>query len=189
MEIETFLSMHGISYIVSRQGEPQRTELGLPNKGYIAFRPGTDIKKSDVLTNPVGETYYVTKTETEFFYHEPSCLKVFYQTESEYDEAQQPSSPIFNIQNAYGSVIGTGNQATINYNSAISELKERASADTSPDKAQISQIISLLEMMVNDQVPPSKGLFSKFSEVLERHSWLSSSVASMLLSWLMSKIQ
>ena len=52
----------------------------------------------------------------------------------------------------------------------------------------MEKVIALLEMVVNNQVPASKGLFSKFSELMERHSWLSGSVASTILGWLMSKI-
>lgn len=37
--------------------------------------------------------------------------------------------------------------------------------------------------------PASKGLFSRFSEVMGRHSWLPNSVAGAILSWLMTKIQ
>ena len=187
MPFENFLKPHGINYTVCRERAQQHTELGLPDKGFIMFRPGTDIERSDILVNPAGETYHVVRTETEFAYGKPHFLKAFYQTEKEHDAAKQSSSPVFNIQNAYGSVIGTGNQATINYNSAISELKQAVSSDTSADKEQLEKIVSLLEMVVNDQVPPSKGLFSKFREVMERNSWITGSVANALLSWLLTK--
>ena len=59
MSFGNFLQLHGINYTLQRQNKPVREERGLPDKGYIMFRPGTDIVKSDVLTNPVGETYYV----------------------------------------------------------------------------------------------------------------------------------
>lgn len=188
MPFEDFLRPHGINYIVHRTGEPQRVELGLPDKGYIMFRPGTDIKDLDVLENPAGETYHVINTETEFAYQKPHFLKAFYQTEQEYNAAKQAPGPVFNVQNAYGSVIGTNNQATINYNSSVQGLKEKVSQSDSPDKEDMEKIVSLLEMVVNNQVPPSKGLFSKFSEVMERHSWLSNSVAAAILSWLTTKI-
>ena len=188
MPFEDFLRPHGINYTLRRQNEPVREERGLPDKGYIMFRPGTDIKQSDVLTNPAGEMYHVVRTETEFADGKPYFLKAFYQTELECSTAKQSSAPVFNFQNAYGSVIGTGNQATINYNSAVSELRQAVESDTSADKEQLEKIVDLLEMVVNDQVPPSKGLFSKFSAVMERHSWISNSVAGTILSWLLSQI-
>ena len=187
MSFGNFLQLHGINYTLQRQNKPVREERGLPDKGYIMFRPGTDIVKSDVLTNPVGETYYVVRAETEFAYGKPHFLKVFYQTEREYSAAEQSSQPIFNIQNAYGSVIGTGNQATVNYNSAVSEFRQAVASDTSADKEQLEKIVDLLEMVVNDQVPPSKGLFSKFREIMERNSWITGSVANALMNWLLTK--
>ena len=178
MPFEDFLRPYGINYTLRRQNEPDREERGLPDTGYIMFRPGTDIVESDILINPVGETYHVVRTETEFAYGKPHFLKVFYRTEQEYSATKQSSPPVFNIQNAYGSIIGTGNQATV---------RQAVASDTSTDKEQLEKIVDLLEMVINDQVPPSKGLFSKFREIMERNSWITGSVANALMSWLLTK--
>jgi len=187
MPFMDFLKNQGIRYTLYRQDEPRRAEVGLPCKGYVMFSPEVDVREMDILVNPIGETLHIVRTETDFAYQKPHFIKAFYQTEQEYSAVKQPSNPVFNIQNAYGSVIGTNNQATINYNSAVSELKEKVAADTSGDKEQLEKIVSLLEMVVNDQVPPSKGLFSKFREVMERNSWITGSVANALLGWLLTK--
>lgn len=187
MPFEDFLRPYGINYTLRRQNEPDREERGLPDTGYIMFRPGTDIVESDILINPVGETYHVVRTETEFAYGKPHFLKVFYRTKQEYSATKQSSPPVFNIQNAYGSIIGTGNQATVNYNSTVHELRQAVASDTSTDKEQLEKIVDLLEMVINDQVPPSKGLFSKFREIMERNSWITGSVANALMSWLLTK--
>ena len=149
--------------------------------------PDVDVKAGDILTNSNGDTYRIISAEMQFLRGAPHYLQAFYQTEQERNAAKQSSAPVFNIQNAYGSVIGSGNQATINYNSAISELKQAVSSDTSADKEQLEKIVSLLEMVVDGQVPPSKGLFSKFRDVMERNSWITGSVANALLSWLLTK--
>ena len=187
------IKQNGTKFRIVREDVPDRTELGVRNrdatgKSYIGFLPKTDIKAGDILVSPSEDIFYVIETETQFVRQEAIQLKAFIQSEREHNAAEQSSSAIFNIQNAYGSVIGTNNQATINYNSAIGELKERVASDTSEDKEQLEKIVSLLEMVVNDQVPPSKGLFSRFSEVMERNSWISGSVAGAILAWLTSKI-
>ena len=89
-----------------------------------------------------------------------------------------------NIGTAYGSVIGTANTATINYQTSFRELRDRAEAENAPDKEQVQKLIDLVEMIVNEQIPPQRGLLSKFSETMERHSWVTSAVASALVSWL-----
>lgn len=97
---------------------------------------------------------------------------------------EQRQSNIYNIGTAYGSVIGTANTATINYQTNFQELRERAEAENAPDKEQVQKLIDLVEMIVNDRIPPQKGLLSKFSETMERHSWITSAVAAALVSWL-----
>lgn len=193
--IQSFLRSMGIDYLVKRDGFNDRSERGLKNreqdtgKAFIGFMPGTDIAIGDILENPAGDIFYVVEVETQFFQGKPHQLKAFYQTEVERKAAPQPAQSVFNIGTAYGSVIGNENQAVINYNSSAQDLKEKVNQSDSPDKEDMEKIVSLLEMVVNNQVPPSKGLFSKFSEVMERHSWLSNSVAGTIFAWLTSKIQ
>ncbi len=193
MPLETFLKLHGINFIVQRSSEPDRTELGLPNhdketnRAYIGFRPGIDIKVGDKLINPANESVYVTETETDFFRGKPEQLMVYYQTELEHNAENKISNTVFNIQNAYGSVIGNSNQVTIYYDETIKKLKEQVATTESSDKAELEKIIALLEMVVNNQVPPTKGLFSKFRNVMERNSWITGSIANAILSWLLSK--
>ena len=67
------------------------------------------------------------------------------------------------------------------------ELRQAVASDTSTDKEQLEKIVDLLEMVINDQVPPSKGLFSKFREIMERNSWITGSVANALMNWLLTK--
>ena len=100
----------------------------------------------------------------------------------------QSNSPVFNIGTAYGSVIGTQQSVTVNYKDSLRATKKQIEDSDSPDKEELQQIISLLEMMVNNQLPPQKGLLSKFSAVLERNSWITSPIASVLISWLTSQI-
>ena len=187
--VENFLKDHGIKYTVNRSGT-SHTEIGLPNTidggKCICFYPDADIKPLDELINPAGDKYHVSGVETVFQKKSPAYLKIAYKTSAptEWDKNEQT---VFNIQNAYGSVIGNSNQATFNYNSTIQELKDRVAVDRSDDKEDLERIVSLLEMIVDNQIPPSKGLFSKFSAVMERHSWLSNSVAGTILSWLLTQ--
>lgn len=195
MPIESFLRTMGINYLVRRQDCADRSEKGLINReqdtkrAFIGFRPKTDIKIGDILENPAGDLFYITEVRTQYFQGRAHSLMAYYETDIERKNRQQATQSVFNIGTAYGSIIGNENQAIINYNSSIQDLKEKIEQSDSPDKESMEKIVSLLEMVVNNQVPPSKGLFSKFSEVMERHSWLSNSVAGTILAWLTSKIQ
>lgn len=103
-------------------------------------------------------------------------------------EHQSESSSVFNINNAYGSVIGTQQNVTLNYKTSLSQLKNNVNSCNSDDKESLQTIISLLEMIIDNQVPPNKGIFSKFSVIMERNSWFTSAVSSTIMSWLMTQI-
>lgn len=192
MIFENFLKRHGIDMRIERNGEIISTIPGLPNREtstnrkYVGFRPGTDIKVDDVVITPANERLYITETQASYFQKHQEEIKAFYMTEAEKHrkETEQRQSNVYNIGTAYGSVIGTANTATINYKTNFQELRERAELENAPDKEQVQKLIDLVEMIVNGQVPPQKGLLSRFSETMERHSWITSAVASALVSWL-----
>ncbi len=98
--------------------------------------------------------------------------------------SEPPASNIFNIENATNSVIGTQAHVTLNIGSAIHETREKIDSSNSEDKAELHQIIDLLEMVVSNQMPVKKGLFSKFTAAIQRNSWIASPLTSILLKWL-----
>lgn len=95
-----------------------------------------------------------------------------------------PTGNVFNIENATNSVIGTQANVTMNIEHSIQEAKEQINSSTSEDKEELHQIISLLEMVVNNQIPAQKGLLSKFSATIQRNSWIASPITSIFLKWL-----
>lgn len=196
MPFEHFFNTHGVDVSIERNGTVLQTIKGLFNstkdehRKYCGFLPGTDVKPNDwIIKVETGERFYVLDTESQSFNGKLSCIDAYYQTAVEYKNSNKNSQQsVFNIQNAYGSVIGNGNTATINYNNSIQDIKKAIAESESTDKEELKQIVSLLEMVVNNQVPASKGLFSRFSEVMERNSWITGSIAGALLSWLTMQI-
>ncbi len=191
---EGFIKRSGQKYQIERNNNIVAEIDGLPNheqasgKSYIGFMPSSDVKSGDWVINPFGERFYITDTITTVFLKSPHSLNAYYLSSVEYQKSMQQNNPVFNIQNAYGSVIGTQEHVSIHYNDSINQAKEQIETSNSSDKEELQNIITLLEMIVNNQVPVSKGLFSKFSEVMERNSWITSSITSTLLSWLTSQI-
>ena len=196
MFMDAFFDSHGVTMQIERNEKIVAEAIGLPNhekatgKAYIGFRSGTDIRTGDVIINPAKDRLRVVHIENSYFHKQVQQNKVFYQSEQEYLLKQsQQSSTVFNIGTAYGSVIGNYNTATTNYQTCLSELHTRVAAESSPDKEQMEKLINLVEMIVNDQIPVQKGILSKFSSLMERHTWLSGSVASTLLGWLIQSLQ
>lgn len=190
-----FIDKQGVLYSVERGHKQIATHKGLinreqsTNRRYISFHVGTDIQIGDWLTNPSGDKYLVIDKETTSFSGQPHDLKCMIQSEAEAKQSNLTASTnIFNIGSANGSVIGTQANVTLNYNEAIQNAKDKIASVDSPDKEELQQIVSLLEMITNNQIQPHKGLLSKFSAVMERNSWITGSIASALLSWLTSQI-
>ncbi len=189
---QKMLDTHGICYKIIRNNVVISEYKGIENvetdtqKRYIGFEPNVDIKQLDTLINPVNEKIYVIDVHTQFHKKEAYQLKVYYQTEHEYINSKILSgNTVFNINNPNNSIIGNNNFTTINCESLISELKTKAS-DSVEDKTELQQIITLLEKIINEDCPPQKGMFSKFSSIMEKHSWLTSSIPQLLINWLIN---
>lgn len=98
--------------------------------------------------------------------------------------SETPANNIFNIENATNSVIGTQSNVTLNIVDTLQKTREQIDSSNSDDKAELHQIVNLLEMVINNQVPATKGLLSKFSAVIQKNSWIASPVTSIILHWL-----
>lgn len=190
---QQFINDRGIMFKVERNGSVVLELKGLPNRDnpqsprYIGFMPESDVKIGDWLINPADERLYVSDTVTDFFLQQKSQLKAYYQTVAEHDVKTERATAIFNIGNATNSVIGMQSTVTMNINSSIQEAKEQIASSDSDDKEELQKIISLLEMVVNNQVPAQKGLLSKFSAVMQRNSWITGAISSVLLNWLLTQ--
>lgn len=191
MGASTLIDSMGVPFRIVRNGECIGTCIGLPRthgSDYITFKPAADVQTGDVAIDPANQSYTVTHTKIEFFGGAPNMLLAYCETEYDRAERKRQSSTVIQVTNAYGSFIGVNNVATIQYSAALADLKEKAEAYAGPDREQMDRLISLVEMMAKDEIPMQKGMLAKFSALMEKHSWLSGSVASALLSILLNNL-
>ena len=121
--------------------------------------PKSNIQISDKLINPVGEVVYVVDKQTDFVNGNPMELTAFIQTESE----RKMSLGIYSQLNA---------------------IRELVASKKSVDSAQLNQIIDILSDISSSNRPLQQGMLSKFSAAMERNSWFTNALASLLLSML-----
>ena len=120
--INNFINRNGITYSVERNGDVISEQKGLINtkqstgKRYIGFYPDADIQIGDFVINPYGDRYYVLNREVQTFTGRPYQLNCYIISATEYEDSKNSTSAIFHIENAYGSVIGTQANVTLNYN-------------------------------------------------------------------------
>ena len=107
------------------------TLQGLPNhekatrRAYIGFEPGSDIQIGDVVINPANERFHIIDVRNSFV--RAIQIKAYSLSETEYTQSREKhETAVYNIGNAYGSVIGNSSNATINYQMGFQEMRERA---------------------------------------------------------------
>lgn len=194
IEMQSFLRRHGIMFSIERANESPRPEKGLIDKDqstgrkYVGFLPNTKIEIGDWLTNSSGDKFFVCDKETTYFSGKPAMLKCYIKTEAEFNSEKNTATTVFNIGSATGSVIGSQSVVNFTYTSTLEQLREQVSSSDSPDKSELEKIIGLLEMIISNELPPQKGMFSKFSDVLKRNSWFSAPMMTAILDWLTSQI-
>lgn len=200
--IERFIEKHGVKFEIYRDGKLICTVEGLPNHekstgvGYIGFLPGTDICENDLIIGQAGERLYVREVKPQYANHGLMQLKAICLTEREWNVQKTPAQTVFNIGSATGSVIGTQSNVNFrfNYNADmldigkdIGEIRKQINNVNSPDKEELNRIIDILEELVREKKPVEKGIFSRFSDVMQRHEWITSPIMSILLSWMLLK--
>lgn len=157
---------------------------------YICFlqSDSPNISEGNIIcTGSTHESFIVIKIAYDFYDGKPELVKAYYDDKNK-PTRQSSSTTVFNIGSATGSVIGTQSVVNMHYQNSLQQLKEKVENDTSTDKEELKNLVSTLEMIVNEKTPAHKGILSRFSDVMERNSWISSSAASTILSWLAEKI-
>lgn len=185
MPISDFIRMHGIEFTIVRNGVKVEVTHGLKDTDAIKrvdcvrFFLGTDVQENDTLIFPDGKEVVVSSVETFYAFQKPDTLIVYYQSKSE-AAASKSANTVFNIGTVTNSVVGSNNIISV----TIQEMRIAADQRGGADKDELNEIISLLERITGGKEQPREGMFSKFSACMERHSWLSGSIAAALLGWL-----
>ena len=192
-DLKEWLDRYGIDFTIYRDNQEVASAIGMKDKEkvsdipYIGFLTNTDIQPLDILKNEFHESFVVTDTSLHLIKDKPYQLKVYYEPEEIYNQ-KESASTIYNVQNAYGSVFGSQSVVNLNYENTITELREQIESSNSVDKEELKKVTELLEMVINNQVPASKGLFSKFSNVLKQNPWFTNPMMNALFGWLTSQL-
>lgn len=158
----------------------KNTENGT-NRKYVGFAPDSDIQIGDILINS-NIKYYVIDIDTQCWQGEIVSIKAYYQTTPPIES--NSNSTIYNISNAQNSIIGNQQQAILNNSSfSIEDLQQLIELYGASDKERLNQLSALLDNTLKaDDFKKSK--FSKFSDLLAKHSWLPTAVAQVICTFL-----
>ena len=187
MRLSEFMDMGGETFELERGGEIMKVEgIRKHDEREVLFEPGTDVKPGDWLIVDSGHRFYVRESDVQMYNRQPFALQAFYQTVAEYEVAQspaEPQAPTFNIFGpTYSSNIGTQQNAqilqpTFTFGDLEQEIDRRGGEDAEALKEMMSQIRVTLE----DQDSLSRGRLLGWSDLLNRHAWITGPIAQLLL--------
>lgn len=180
------LQTSGKAFTVVRTSESAKGLLVNYNcRQHIDFPIELDIHSNEWIINSVGEKLFVTEIQEYSPYK--SC---YYLSEYEYN-SQKPQSTTFNINADIieHSIIGTQDNATISLSNDLEQIRKMINESSSSDKAELHELLSLLEQQTKTNEPIPKGFFYRFSSVMQRNSWISGAISSFLLKLLQIPIE
>jgi hypothetical protein len=182
------MKLGGETFTIERGGKEHLKTEGIrhPNEQRIDFYPRTDVRPGDWLVTSTGKRLYVHDTDVLTVRRKTFALQAFYRTEAEHEAAQtssMPHPPVFNIfGDTYGSVVGTQETAqvlhpTFTFADLEQEIDRRGGEDTEALKQMVREIHTTLQ----HQDSLSRGTLLRWSELMNRHGWITGAIAQLLL--------
>lgn len=104
-----------------------------------------------------------------------------------YDEFEPDASPAIATTNIFNapvnnSAISNAGAITVNSGINIAELRQSVNSHalSEEDRIAISKLVDYLETISENDAPIKKGVLSKFSDLISKHSWLPSLIGQFL---------
>lgn len=181
--LDDFIKFEGETFFVERT---KQTLSGIRTDNTIEFYPDSDIKASDtVILTSTKERFHIVEVKSVHFLGEIDHISAKYLTETAFkkDKVKNTSTTIFNISNATNSVIGTNPIGNYTYGfTDIEKLIQRKA----PNSHEFDAFLAVLKNTLETERCP-KGILANFSDLLQKHEWLSSPIAQLLLSHFFAK--
>ena len=181
--LDEMMKLLGEEFEIARDGK-KNTVKGAKNKQqathrkYIEFYPGTDVKAGDVLIRKLsGEEWLVEEIDHQAIQGKLFSVKAYYETSFERKKLSvQPVSYTFN--NSSNIIAGSQAAATMNVN--IGEIESAIEKNGGTEKAELLAMVMEIKEAFEKQDKLSRGSLARFSETLEKHSWITSSLIQLL---------
>lgn len=151
------------------------------------FFPDVDVTVGDIIEIPnTSFRYHVIEVEPKTWNGQISGLDAFYITAEEYVEKnkQPEKQTVYNIGQASNSIIGNQQNATINNGIDINEFRRLIETNGGTDKESLNKMADMLQTIIDNNMPVSKGTLSKFSDLIAKHSWVFTCATQILIKWL-----
>ena len=147
--------------------------------------------ETDVIIKD-GDCLVDTKTGNEYFIDNVKPLGsnsyiLHYLTPSQVSRLQ--NSPI-NIGAIHGNaIVGSQANATINIGNSFEEIRKYidAASVSEQDREDLQKLVNAVEAAIDNDMRLSKGIFQKYSRLLEKHEPIIAAIAQPIIQWLLGK--
>jgi hypothetical protein len=188
------MKMAGEKYKVIRNGEEIFVAEGMQNtedntlRKYVGLYPDTDIQAGDWIIGEVSKNeFYIEDIKTDVIDGRAFQKKGYTLTKVQYQQRNKVNDTVsnqFHIGNVYGSILGSTGNNSINSIFNFEALNKMIDEKGGDDKEELRQMILEIKEMFEDSEKVKKGSLSKFSESMQKHSWITGAVAKLGLDFL-----
>jgi hypothetical protein len=181
--LDAVMQLSGEEFKIIR-GDDRQTLKGVKqtqkvtNCRYVQFYPGTDVKVGDTLIRIISnDEWTVVEIDPHLIQGKVFCVNAYYETKKE-QEKQQPQSVSYTFHNSSNIIAGSQAAATITVN--IGKIESEIETHGGADKDELLAMVREIKEIFEKQDTISKSSLSKFSETLEKHSWITGSLVKLL---------
>ncbi|MBC1893113.1 hypothetical protein HCA84_02415 [Listeria booriae] len=160
------------------------------DENIIQTAPGYDVKERDWLKHIDSKNAYFVDKLSPLAGPEGTDggATIRYLTEHQIQQQKEKSRSAISINTINGgAVIGDFNSVTFNNGYGLDTVKELITSKPETDQAELDKLVTAVEMLIDANMPVSKGSLSKFSDLLAKHSDIAIAISSTLGSWIFGK--
>lgn len=148
----------------------------------ISFEPNSnvDIQIGDDIYCPLKKKHYIiTNVETTTFMGQIHSIDAYFENSFK----QSISNITFNTYNPSNSIIGNQQNVILNITESFNNLDKLIDNNGNEDKSRLNELSSVLKSeLSSNQINKTK--FSKFSDLIAKHSWLPLAISQIIAAWI-----
>ncbi|MEL7657583.1 MAG: hypothetical protein AAGU75_16940, partial [Bacillota bacterium] len=178
--LDTIMNTSGEDFEIVRSGIIVKgaKSTSKTNRKLVQFYPDTDLRRGDFLIRMVnGDKWRVVEVDPNIVEGHIFYLRAYYETEFD-QQQQQAGSTTYTFNNSSNIIAGSQTFASMQID--FKQIEEQIQESGGTDKELLHELIKEIKNTFEEKDSLPKGTLTRFSELLEKHSWLTGSLVQIL---------